>query len=107
MKERWVIFYDGACPLCIKAKDRLQSNLPNIKITVVNLNSDVAKRKGYDNKQAVLEAEGRIYKGLPAWVKILSKTKYKFLSNKIFRPFLFLFYVFITKNRKYIGKLLK
>ncbi len=107
MRERWVLFYDGACPLCIKAKGKLQSHLHNVKMTVVDLNSDVAKRKGYDNKQVILEVSDQTYRGLSAWVKIISKTKYSFLSNIAFRPFLFLFYVCVSKNRKYIGKLLK
>ncbi len=107
MRERWVLFYDGACPLCTKVKNKLQTHIPNKNITLIDINGDVAKRKGYNNKQVILETKNQIYQGFGAWLKIISETKYKFLTYVIFRPLLYFLYLFISKNRQYIGKLLK
>jgi predicted DCC family thiol-disulfide oxidoreductase YuxK len=52
MKERWILYFDGACPLCIKSQNSLKKYLPeHIKLTAVDLNSQIAKNKGYDLKQ--------------------------------------------------------
>lgn len=106
MKERWILFYDGACPLCFKTKNKLQSLLTNVKLTAIDLNSEVAKQKRYSNRSVVLETPTQVFKGYHAWLKIVSETKYKFFAHILLRPIFIIFYFLISKNRKLIGKLL-
>ena len=105
MRSRWVLFYDGACPLCVKTKSKIENLLANnVKLTVVDLNSSIAKSKGYDGMQVVLEADNSIYYGYQAWLKILSKTKYAWCTNILFRPLFILLYKFVSKNRRFLSK---
>jgi predicted DCC family thiol-disulfide oxidoreductase YuxK len=106
MIERWILFYDGACPLCLRTQSKLPALLPNVRLTALDLNSKIAESKGYKD-QVVLETEHGIYKGLNAWIKILSQTKYRFITFVFFRPILIIGYFFISKNRKLISKLIK
>ena len=106
MKERWFLFFDGACPLCFKSQSKLKTLLPDVKLTAVDLNSDIAKQKNYPNTAVVLETPNQIYKGYAAWLKILSHTKYKFVTSILLRPIFIFMYYFISKNRKLLGKLL-
>lgn len=107
MKNRWILFFDGACPLCTKYKttiSQLSSN--NIKLTTVDLNSHVAKSKGYSNNKLVLETTDNVYYGFDACIKLLSQTKYNWSTHWVFRPVVFVGYLFISTNRKLISKLL-
>lgn len=107
MKQRWFLFFDGACPLCFKTQSWLiQAIDKNIKLTAVDLQSSIAKSKGYSSKSVVLETSHGIYYSYHAWVQILSKTKYKVFASFVFRPFLILAYYLISKNRKLISKFL-
>jgi len=107
MNERWFLFYDGACPLCVKTQNKIHNLIPNVKITVVDLNGQIAKQKGYSCKQVVLETPNNIFYGIDAWVHILSNTIYKMITYSVFKPILFLIYWFISKNRKLISKIVK
>ena len=105
MKSRWILFYDGACPLCIKTKYKIANLLGNdIKLSVVDLNSSIAKSKGYDLSQVVLEIGPDIYRGKEAWLKIISHTKYAWFSHILFRPCFIVFYYFVNKNRKFLSR---
>ena len=107
MNERWFLFYDGACPLCVKTQNKIHNLLPKVKVTVVDLNGQISKIKGYSNKQVVLETPDNIYHGIYAWIHILKQTKYKPVTYAIFKPILFLIYWFISKNRKLISKIIR
>ena len=53
---------DGACPLCFKSKSWLINAVDkNIKLTAVDLNSEIARQKGISNNSVALEANGEIY----------------------------------------------
>ena len=107
MKTRWILFFDGACPLCLKSQYKISKLIsPQIKLTTVDLNGPIATSKGYSNKEIVLEANSEVYFGYKAWVKLLSETKYSFLSHLIFRPIIIVTYFFISRNRKLISKLI-
>jgi len=107
MKRRWILFYDGACPLCFRSKSWLFNAInKNIKLTAVDLNSDIAKQKGYSLKSVVLEADGHIFKSYHAWIKLLSETKYKHFSSPFYRPLIIIIYYIVSKNRKIISKFL-
>ena len=108
MKQRWVLFFDGACPLCFKSQSSLVNLVSSeIKLTAVDLNSSIAKSKGYTNDQVVLETPSATYYGYRAWLQLLSKTKYSWTNFILFRPCFILFYLIISKNRKIISKLIK
>jgi predicted DCC family thiol-disulfide oxidoreductase YuxK len=105
MKERWVLFFDGACPLCLKTQSKLPALLSSrIKLTVVDLNSEIAKSKGYDLKQVVLETNKKTYFGYHAWLQILAETKYDWATNILIRPCFIVFYYFVSRNRKILSK---
>lgn len=107
MIDRWILFYDGACPLCMKTKSKLPDLLGRrFRITAVDLNSDIAKLKGYDSKTVVLETPHGVYKGCKAWLIILSLTKYRWTTIIFLRPFFIMFYFLISKTRKIIGRFL-
>jgi hypothetical protein len=107
MKKRWVLFYDGACPLCFKSKSWLYKSLDGeIKLTVVDLNSDIAKVKNYDKSSVVLETANGTFKSYHAWLKLLSKTKYKWVTTMLLRPFFIVFYFLVSRNRKLISKII-
>lgn len=72
MIERWILFYDGACPLCTKAQSWTKY-VKGVKMTTVDLNSEIAKQKGY-NKDLVLETSTCVYSGAIVIEKILSRT---------------------------------
>jgi len=106
MKERWILYFDGACPLCIKSQNKIKELLSeNIKLSVVDLNSSIAHSKGYSNKQVVLEISDCVYVGYHAWLKILTQTKFAWAASKIFRPLFIVLYFFVSKNRKLISKI--
>ena len=106
MRYRWFIYYDGACPLCQNAASKLKSLVWNyIKLTFVDLNSDVAKAKGFNNKQVVLETAEGVYFGMKAWLKILEHTKYSWVTHILLRPLFCVFYLIVSKNRKLFSKL--
>lgn len=105
MKERWILYFDGACPLCIKSQNSLKKYLPeHIKLTAVDLNSQIAKNKGYDLKQVVLETTEGVFFGYNAWLKILAQTKFAWATSLFFRPCFIVCYFLISKNRKIISK---
>lgn len=106
MKERWILFYDGACPVCMRSSAKLPGLLPNVKLTAIDLNSPIAQYKGYGKNSAVLETPNKIFKGYRAWLKILSCTKYKWTTFLIYRPFFLLFYALVSKNRQLISKII-
>lgn len=107
MIDRWILFYDGACPLCMRTKSKLPELLGRrIKLTAVDLNSDIAKSKGYSNKTVVLETPYGVFKGYHAWLIILSLTKYRWTTIIFLRPIFIVFYFIISRTRKIIGKLL-
>lgn len=107
-KERWVLFYDGACPLCFKTQSKLSNYLSdNIKLTVVDLNSKIAQSKKYSLKEVVLETQSQTYFGYSAWLMILSETKYSWLTSIFLRPLFILSYQIISKNKKIISKIMK
>ena len=108
MIERWVLFYDGACPLCFKTQSNLVKFLPdNIRITAVDINSNIAKHKGYTNKNVILETPDCVYIGHKACLKILSHTKYNWLNAIILRPIVFITYQIVSKNRKLISLIVR
>lgn len=105
MKKRWVLFYDGACPLCVKTKSKIENLLSNqVKLTVVDLNSSIAKAKGYSREQVVLETDNELFFGYKAWLKILSCTKYSWATHILLRPCFIAFYFIVSKNRKFFSK---
>lgn len=107
MIDRWILFYDGACPLCMKTKSKLPSLLGDgIRLTAVDINGSVAKTKGYPSDKVVLETPQGIYHGHKAWLKILTRTKYRWVTRIYLRPFFIIFYYIVSRNRKLIGKLL-
>jgi predicted DCC family thiol-disulfide oxidoreductase YuxK len=107
MKTRWILFYDGACPLCVKTKSKIKNLLrDDIKLSVVDLNSSIAKSKGYDLSHAVLEVGTDVYHGHKAWLKIVSHTKYAWASNILIRPCFIVFYHLVSRNRKLFSKLI-
>jgi predicted DCC family thiol-disulfide oxidoreductase YuxK len=106
MKERWVLYYDGACPLCTKANTKIKELLPSVKLTSVDLNSVIAISKGYAKNNVVLETPSQVFLSYKAWLKILQHTKYKWATNILIRPLFILFYHSISKNRKLISKIL-
>ena len=79
----------------------------NIKLTAVDLNSDIAKSKGYTKDTVVLETATCTFKGYKAWLEIVKETKYKWSTSLMCRPFFMLAYMLISKNRKLINKILK
>ncbi len=105
MKTRFTLFYDGACPLCVKTKSKIESLLHHtIKLTVVDLHSSIAKAKGYDGQQVVLEVGNDIYYGYKAWLKILSHTKYSWATHILLRPCFIVFYQIVSRNRKFLSR---
>jgi predicted DCC family thiol-disulfide oxidoreductase YuxK len=108
MKSRWVLFYDGACPLCMRTQNKIYDLISDdIKLTAVDLNGAIAISKGYNKNSVVLETPEQNYYSYHAWLKILSKTKYKWCTHLLLRPAFILFYLIVSKNRKMIGKLIK
>ena len=104
MKERWILFYDGACPLCMRTKSRLFTLMPkNIKLTAVDLNSSIAKNKGYLGA-VTLETPERVYTSYHACIKLLSETKYKWVTHIFLRPLLIIVYHAISGNRKLLSR---
>ena len=107
MKERWFLYFDGACPLCMKSQNKITELLQqNIKITAVDLNGPIAKAKNYSGS-VVLETPNAVYIKHYAWLRILENTKYKWFTHILFRPLFIVFYHVISKNRKIISKLIK
>ena len=106
MKERWVLYYDGACPFCTRANSKITKLLPDVKLTSVDLNSEIAHSKGYDKNSVVLETPEKTYKGHYAWLKIIEQTNFKWATNIFCRPLFIVFYVIVSKNRKLISKML-
>lgn len=105
MKSRWILFYDGACPLCIKTKSKITNLLDkNIKLSLVDLNSTIAKSKGYDLSQVVLEIGPDVFRGKEAWLKIISHTKYAWFSHILLRPCFIVFYHLVNKNRRFFNR---
>ena len=105
MRLRWILYFDGACPLCMKTQYKLKDLIsPHIKLTAVDLNSGIAKTKGFTGQSVVLETPEQIYTGHNAWLKILSETKYKWLTNILLRPFFIMGYIIVSKNRKRLSK---
>jgi predicted DCC family thiol-disulfide oxidoreductase YuxK len=102
MRTRWTIYYDGACPVCFKSKNTIFKLINSrIKLTAIDLNSDIAKLKGYNLKTVVLETPCEIYKGYHAWLKIFSETKYYKLTNGTFNRILFaIVYYLVTLYTK-------
>jgi predicted DCC family thiol-disulfide oxidoreductase YuxK len=108
MKQRWVLFFDGACPLCFKAQASLPNFLPeDVKLTVVDLNSPIAKSKNYTLNHVVLETPDKTFVGYHAWLQVLSRTKYSWTTSLLIRPCFILIYFIISKNRKIISKIMK
>lgn len=107
MKERWILFYDGACPLCNKAKSKISKILDDkIKLATIDLNSEVALLQGYTNKDLVLVTPSNVFYNFDVWKILISNTKYKWITNPIFRPVFYLFYLFVSKNKKIISKII-
>ena len=81
--------------------------MPHVKLTAVDLNSDVAKLKKYSNDQIVLETSSCTYMGYKAALQLLAETKYRWLTHLILRPIFIFAYSVISRNRKVIGRFFK
>jgi len=76
-----------------------------IKLTFVDLNGEIAKAKGYSNKQVVLETSQGVYFGMQAWLKILEHTKYSWATHILLRPLFCVLYFIVSRNRKLLSKI--
>lgn len=103
MRERWILFYDGACPLCSKAQNKILTMMSDdVKLTTVDLNSPIAKASKFANDQVVLQTPDQIYHGYEACAKILSKTRYGWLVSPRISPLTRLVFRFVSKNRHWM-----
>ena len=71
----------------------------------MDINGEIAKSKGYSPTQVVLETPTQVLTGYHAWLKILSQTKHKWITNIVLRPVFIIGYFLVSKNRKLISKL--
>lgn len=69
----WKLFYDGGCNLCHTSKLRVEkwAEKAGRPLDVDILQSDEAVAKGYPMDAMVLEADGTVYYGADAWLKIM------------------------------------
>lgn len=78
VKERWFLYYDGACPLCTRLKTGIEHMMSGtVKFTMVDLGGTIAKSKGYDKSNIVLETPAGSFFGSNAIREISSKFKIK------------------------------
>ena len=104
MIERWVLFYDGACPLCVKTQSSIAKIIPDgIRMTAVDINSEIAKSKGYANTNIILETPDCVYIGHHACLKILSHTHWSWANHILLRPAIIIVYHIVSKSRKLIS----
>lgn len=104
-KETWILFYDGACPMCQKIKDNIAHNIDtHIRLTVVNLNSEIAKNRGYSLNNPVLETPSGIYVGFDVVWQLLGVSKYKCLRKRIFKPLIRFLYFGLFVSRMVIKR---
>jgi predicted DCC family thiol-disulfide oxidoreductase YuxK len=70
----WKLFYDGGCNLCHTSKLKAEKWAERAKqpMEVDILQSDEAIEKGYQGDVMVLEADGQVYYGADAWLKIMT-----------------------------------
>lgn len=102
-RETWILFYDGACPICFRSKTWINKNLNSeIRLTVVDLNSEVAKNRGYSSHEPILETPNGVFRGFDVVWQTLGKTKFKGFKNPIFKPVLKCLYWLFTALRKII-----
>ena len=70
----WKLYYDGGCNLCHTSKLKAEkwAERAGQPLSVDILQSDTAIEKGYwENGLMVLEADGRVYSGADAWLRIM------------------------------------
>ena len=69
----WKLFYDGGCNLCHVSQLRAErwAKRAGQPLEVDILLSDDAIAKGYALDAMVLEADGQVYVGADAWLKIM------------------------------------
>ena len=105
-KQRWILFYDSACPVCYRLKSKWLNELSmNIKLTVVDLNSIVAQSKGYSNKTIVLETPSGVYIGYKAVNILLSNINTFWAKVKPIRYILLTGILLVSLNKKIMRKL--
>jgi len=109
MIERWFLYYDNACPICLKTK-QIVSNLElnQVRLTIASNNTAISKSLNVKEDKITLIAD-RNYYGFEAVCKIISRSRYNWLST-FGKPILFLFYIciaFIRYITKTYGKILK
>src|SRR5579884_1253255 len=70
----WKLFYDGGCNLCHTSKLKAEkwAERAGQPMEVDILQSDEAIEKGYQGDVMVLEADGQVYYGADAWLKIMT-----------------------------------
>src|SRR5579884_3211048 len=73
-KLGWNLYYDGGCNLCHTSKLRAEkwAERAGQRMHVDILQSEQALAKGYDPNLMALEADGRVYYGADAWLRIMA-----------------------------------
>lgn len=102
IKERWILFYDGGCPLCRHLKKNLGISDSFIKLTTVSLSSELANVFGYKQLTLVVMYANKeiIYEGYDAFLVILEKSKYSWLANIFSGKLSWYIYLVLSKIRK-------
>ena len=69
----WKLFYDGGCNLCADSQLRVGKWAAKVHqpFEAVFLQSDEAVSKGYLGEEMILEADGEVFRGPEAWLKLL------------------------------------
>jgi predicted DCC family thiol-disulfide oxidoreductase YuxK len=70
----WTLFYDGGCNLCHTNKLRAERWAENAgqPMRAIPLQSVEGLERGYDLTTMVLEADGAVFQGADAWLKLCS-----------------------------------
>lgn len=71
--EPWKLYYDGGCNLCHVSQLRAErwAKRASQPIEIDVLQGDDAQGKGYSDGLMTLEADGKIYRGAEAWLRIM------------------------------------
>lgn len=69
----WTLYYDGGCNLCHASKLRAEKWAEQAKrpLNVDILQSDAALAKGFSGDAMILEADGKVFEGADAWLKLM------------------------------------
>lgn len=110
MIERWFLYYDNACPICLKTKQIISNlELHQVRLTIASNNTQIAKTLMINKDEITLVTAAKHYYGFDAVCKIISRSRYKWMAS-FGKPLLFLSYICIALIRhvtKSYGKILK